>query len=166
MSVCKGSPSQLRETCQGKGSCPAVECRLTDKVAPAFGRDSGRISPQNGVCFPPIPSIVVYCPLFDLCCDTPLLHFVLPLYRACISCISQVLKTCVDLGPRYTYSIHDSNRLYRYFTIHVNTCTPIWTRSRHARYMTIPGRYLVFFCGRYRSFFACIWKASSIRTDT
>ena len=69
----------------------------------------------------------------------------MPLYRACISCISQVLKTCVDLGPRYTYSIHDSNRLYRYITIHANTCTPIWTRSRHARYMTIPGRYLVFF---------------------
>ena len=26
--------------------------------------DSGRISPQNGVCFSAIPSIVVYCPLF------------------------------------------------------------------------------------------------------
>ena len=40
--------------------------------------DSGRISPQNGVCFPPIPSIVVYCPLFDRYCDAILLHFVCP----------------------------------------------------------------------------------------
>ena len=40
--------------------------------------DGGRISPKSGVCFPPILSIVVYCPLFDLYCDTILLHFVCP----------------------------------------------------------------------------------------
>ena len=152
-----------------KGALQTLSILRTPSFQPfsrAPGGGWGSIPPKSGVCFPPILSIVVYFPLFDLYCDTILLHFVCPLYRACISCISQVLKTCVDLGPRYTYSTHDSNRLYRYFTIHANTCTPIWTRSRHARYMTIPGRYLVFFCGRYRSFFACIWKASSIRTDT
>ena len=41
-------------------------------------RGGGRISPKSGVCFPPKLSIVVYCPVFDLYCDTPLLHFVCP----------------------------------------------------------------------------------------
>ena len=114
------SPERCAVTLYGSG------CRLAAVLA-GWGADS----PQMWGWFPPKFVYRRVLPSFwPVLCHAPP-PFCLPLYRACISCISQVLKTCVDLGPRYTYSIHDSNRLYRYFTIHANTCTPNWTRSRH-----------------------------------
>ena len=62
----------------------------------------GRISPKVGSVFP--QNLVSSCIALVFTCIVILTPpFCLPLYRACISCISQVLKTCVDLGPRYTY---------------------------------------------------------------
>ena len=54
-------------------------------------RDNGRISPKNGVGFPPIPSIVVYCPLFDRYYDAILLHFL-----ALVSCVYFTYFACFE----------------------------------------------------------------------
>ena len=77
----------------------------------------GRISPR--VYRRVLPS------LWHVLCRAPP-PFLLPLYRACISCISPIPKACIDLAPRYMYSIHGAKSS---FSIHANTCMRIHTHT-------------------------------------
>ena len=86
-------------------------------------RDMSAYVERGGtVGFPPIVYRCVFSSFRHVLCRAPPAPpFFLPLYRACISCISPIPKTCIDLEPRYMYSIHGPNRLFRYITIH-DTC--------------------------------------------
>ena len=77
-----------------------------------FEMGRGWISPKCGVGFPPNLCIVVYCPLFGLYCVVPLLHFVCPCIVHVFHVFFPIPKMCIDLAPRYTYSIHDSNSIH------------------------------------------------------
>ena len=66
-----------------------ADCRIRLGWGSDFPQMWGWFSPKF-VCRRVLPSF------WPVLCHAPPL-FCLPLYRACISCISQVLKTCVDL---------------------------------------------------------------------
>ena len=72
----------------GPPSCPSWP---RGPSSAAYIPDGGSISPKNGVGFPPIPSIVVYCPLFDRYCDAILLHFL-----ALVSCVYFTYFACFE----------------------------------------------------------------------
>ena len=127
--------------------------------------DGDRISPKCGVGFPQM--CVSSCIALFLACIVTRPSSIL---FAHVSCVYFMYFAGFEdvCRPRPTIHVFDT-RFKSSLSILHDTCKylhpnldPFETCTIHDNTWPILG----FFCGRYRSFFACIWKASSIRTDT